>query len=192
MRLKPQEVLRSLLRHLMFFLAVILPAPSSAAAADTVSIPRPGEELLAFDPQMITDLSAAAERWRLVAHRWHTGSELFRIAEFKAEPPSIRTCIAGRGFTRVLDGLHSLRVVRTLSADETTRVRDGVRYTIRLQLTAANSVEIGPWIFFLPEHPKTSVLAQSDEFPSLVELALKRQVFDLLSEGCSGIGTAPR
>ena len=148
-----------------------------------------GEEVLAFDPNAITELSMKTDKLRLVAHRGKPG-QAFLIAVFT--PSGLETCTGGDGFALVLTALRSLRVQRNLSVEETRRLQEGNLHSIRISLVANDDIAIDEWTFFLPEAKDGPVIGQSERMDVATELSLERQPFMLLEKGCRGLGAVRR
>jgi L,D-transpeptidase catalytic domain len=149
--------------------------------------PQQGEELLAFDPHTITELSAQAIGLRLIAHRWNLRSPFYIGAFTRA---GIDTCMGGGGLMRVLSSLQSLRTVRILSDVETRQLQDGVSLAVRLHFVAATEIDFGEWTFYLPHPVGARIAVQSEHMERAAELSIGREPFELLKQGCHALGKA--
>jgi hypothetical protein len=147
------------------------------------------EEILAFDPHAITELSAEAIGLRLIAHRWDLESP-FYIAVFTRT--GINTCMGGHGFVQVLRSLQSLRIVRMLSDVETRQLQDGTSLAIRLRFVATTEIDLGEWTFYLPRQVDAPIAVQSEHMKSAAELPIGRQPFASLNQGCHTLGKDPQ
>jgi hypothetical protein len=159
----------------------------SDACADEV--PRQqGEEILAFDPQAITELSVQANGLRLIAHRWDARGP-FYIGMFTRG--GIDTCIGGDGLMQVLRSLQSLQIVRMLSDVETRQLRDGTSLSIRLRFVATTEIDLGEWTFYLPPQIGSRIAVQSEHMERAAELPIRRRPFISLKQGCHALGKHP-
>jgi hypothetical protein len=149
---------------------------------------RNGEELLAFDPDTITELSVQADGLRLIAHRWDLESP-FHIGIFTRT--GIASCVGGGGFMQVLRALRSLQAVRMLSDFETRQLHDRSASAIRLRFIATTEIDLGDWTFYLPAQTGRPIAVQSENMGRAAELPIGRQPFVLLSEGCHALGKSP-
>jgi hypothetical protein len=150
--------------------------------------PQQGEEVLAFDPHAITELSMSTKDLRLVAHRWRSNGQPFLIAVFT--PNGLDTCAGGVGLVRALGGFQSLRTVRTLSAGETHQLQNGSSELVHLRFIADKDIEVDGWTFYLPAHPGDKVIGQSEHMERAAELSVGTEPFLLLKQGCRALGEA--
>jgi hypothetical protein len=150
--------------------------------------PREGEEVLAFDPLALTELSVQASGLRLIAHRWGLDSP-FYIAAFTHS--GVSTCKGGDGLMQVLRSLHSLRVVRVLSEVETRKLQEASSRTIRLRLTAANDIDVGEWAFYIATFGER-VVVQSEHMDYATEVQIGPEAIGIIRQGCRKLGNVTR
>jgi hypothetical protein len=156
-----------------------------AACADRAS-PQQGEEVLAFDPNAVVEISVKAGGIRLLAHRWKSKGSPFSIAVFT--PAGVSTCTAGEGFLRALAGLRSIKTGQILSLKDTRRLQENDGHRVRIRLVIDSDIEIEEWTFYLPEGRGSHVVGQSEQMERAAELSIGLEPFLLLQQGCRALG----
>jgi hypothetical protein len=164
---------------------VVLSAIIHIARADPAP-QRQGEEVLAFDPSTVVELSVKAEGVRLLAHRWKSKGPPFRIAVFT--PAGVSTCTAGHGLSRALAGLRSIKTGQELSLEDTKRLQENAGHRVRIRFVIDSDIEIEEWTFYLPDHPGSRVVGQSEQMERAAELNIGPEPFLLLEQGCRTLG----
>jgi hypothetical protein len=147
---------------------------------------RQGDEVLAYDPQAVIEISAEARGLRLIAHRWDLATP-FNIAVFT--PSGVATCKGGAGLMQVLGSLHSLHLGRIMSDAETRGLQENAR-AVRLRFVLAEDIDLAEWTFYFPISGGHIAL-QSEHMDHAAETSLRLEPFKVLEGGCRTLGLVP-
>ena len=173
-----------------------LPTSVLDAGTEPQSAPptvKPGDELFAVDPKLVTHLSVVAAGWLFEAHRRDAAKDPFTLSFSTAKDGGVRTCAAGPFFDAVLAALTSLKARRAFTAAEGQQLRASpLSRQVRLTIADSSKLEPAEWVLVLPEPPEKHVMGFSDDLPTGADLDLERQSIDLLAQGCAALAATAR
>ena len=166
-------------------LAMALSVAAAATATCATEAPA-SEELIAFEPDTITEFTLLSDRMHLIAHRKASAHGPFDLTVTKDGRTT--SCRSGPGFDRALDGLHVIAAKRRLGEAEALQMR-GSRRALRLSLTAMGTIPLDEVTVYLPAETGGPLIGRTAHMDGDAELDLKPGVFALLEQGCAALGS---